>query len=49
MASATNAENVELISNQIFFANMARVILLLLFTGITLLVYFAYRKRKNKI
>ena len=49
MASATNAEKVELISNQIFFANMARVTLLLLFTGITLLVYSAYRKRKNNI
>ncbi|SDB26970.1 Na+-dependent transporter, SNF family [Flavobacteriaceae bacterium MAR_2010_188] len=49
LAVAKGAEHIELITNQIFFANMARTILLLLFLSISFLVYLAYRKRKNKL
>lgn len=49
LAAATTTGQIESITKQIFFANMARVILFLLFTGIALLVYVAYRKRKNNI
>lgn len=49
LVAANTAQEIDTINNQIFFANMARVILLLLFVGIALLVYVAYRKRKNTI
>jgi SNF family Na+-dependent transporter len=48
LAGSTDMKQVETIANQIFFANMARLFLLSLFIGIALLVYIAYRKRKNK-
>jgi SNF family Na+-dependent transporter len=48
LAEATDANQVTTITNQIFFANMARLILVLLFAGIALLVYIAYRKRTKK-
>lgn len=47
LVAAANAEEVDLINDQIFFANLARAVLLLLFAGITFLVYLAYRKRKK--
>lgn len=49
ISSTTKPEEIEYINNQIFYANLARGILLSLFAGITLLVYLAYKKRKNKI
>lgn len=47
LAVTTDLGQIEAINNQIFFANIARLILLSLFIGIALLVYIAYRKRKN--
>lgn len=48
LAVTTDLGQIEAINNQIFFANIARLILLSLFIGIALLVYIAYRKRKKQ-
>ncbi|MBK6266000.1 sodium:calcium symporter [Marivirga sp. S37H4] len=47
LALATDATERALLTKQIFYANAARAILLLLFIGISVLVYIAYRKRKK--
>lgn len=49
LSGATDPSEVNRINNQILFANIARIILLLLFAGIALLVYFAHRKRKKNL
>ncbi len=46
---ATNIQQTELINKKIFFANLARIILLLLFAGITILVFIAHQKRKKNL
>ncbi|MDT0689980.1 sodium:calcium symporter [Salegentibacter sp. F188] len=48
LSGAINADEIKDITNRIFFANLARIILLFLFIGIAILVYIAYRKRTNK-
>lgn len=49
LVGTKDRDEIRTITDQIFFANMARLTLLLLFIVITLLVYIAYRKRKQKL
>lgn len=49
LASSTDSETVDFLRKQIFYTNMSRLVLLTLFLFISLLVFIAHRKRKNKI
>jgi hypothetical protein len=48
LAAATDEQVVSTLKTKIFYANIARLLLLSLFVGISILVYIAHKKRKKR-